>query len=105
RCRFTDYRCLPLQRPRRQVKNLLFSAGLESSDDGMPKHKVTCRCGHSWQYSATGPIPADVSSICPICTAASEHTVEQSSASPELAAGSEGTNLKSGHVLGSFEIL
>jgi len=83
----------------------LFSAGLESSDDLMPKHKVICRCGHSWQYSATGPIPADVSTICPICTAASEHTVEQSSASPELASGSEGTNLTSGHIPGSFEIL
>ncbi len=76
----------------------------------MPKQKVTCSCGHSWQYNATGPIPADVSSICPICTAASEHTVEHSSASPELAAGdpplgSEGTNLKFGHALGSFDIL
>jgi serine/threonine protein kinase len=71
----------------------------------MPTRKVTCRCGHSWEYNATRPIPADVSTICPICTAASEGTVEQPSPSPELASGSEGTNLTAGYTLGSFEIL
>jgi serine/threonine protein kinase len=67
----------------------------------MPKHKLTCRRGHTWEHTATGPIPEDVSTICPFCSSGGEHTVEVT----ELASSSEATNLKSGETLGSFEIL
>jgi serine/threonine protein kinase len=67
----------------------------------MPKRTLTCRRGHSWQYTATGPIPPDVSTICPFCSAGGEYTVELT----ELTTGSEGASLRPGEMLGSFEIL
>jgi serine/threonine protein kinase len=71
----------------------------------MAKHKLTCRRGHSWEYSATGPIPEDVSTICPFCANPSAQTVDTPSPLAELVSSSEVANLKPGEILGSFEIL
>jgi serine/threonine protein kinase len=68
----------------------------------MPRKKLTCRCGHSWEQIVTGSVPADPSSICPICHAP---TVEQASPFPDLPAGSGSDTLKKGQVLAGFEIL
>lgn len=69
----------------------------------MAKQMLKCRCGHSWEYSASGPIPEDISTVCPICTSTNQNTVEASQ--QELAEEAEATDLRRGEVLDGFEIL
>jgi len=69
----------------------------------MVRQKLTCRCGHSWEHTVTGPVPADVSSICPICTESHEHTMDQESL-PDLPAAASDA-LKPGQMLAGFEII
>src|SRR6516225_12501140 len=70
----------------------------------MPLQMLTCRCGHTWKHDAAGPLPDDVSSICPVCTASSQATVEQPSPTDWPDAGGA-ERLKPGQVLAGFEIL
>lgn len=37
----------------------------------MTRPHLTCTCGHSFEYSGIGPVPADVRSLCPICASES----------------------------------
>jgi serine/threonine protein kinase len=74
----------------------------------MPKRMLTCPCGHSWKQENSGPLPEDLSAICPVCAAAREGTLQN--AAP---AGGAGTATKAppspflhpGEVLAGFEIL
>ena len=33
----------------------------------MPPTRLTCPCGHAWDYSGEAPPPADLRNICPLC--------------------------------------
>ncbi len=70
----------------------------------MPKQTLKCRCGHSWEYSASGPIPEDISTLCPICTASNQGTVAQADHA-DLAEEGEAGDLKRGEILDGFEIM
>jgi serine/threonine protein kinase len=72
------------------------------------KKTLTCSCGHRWVHTGPGPVPDDVSKICPVCNSqAGEATEVQTEAdTPATAKTSErGKVLRAGTVLGSFEIL
>lgn len=34
----------------------------------MPSSRLTCPCGHAWDYSGDAPPPADLRDICPVCS-------------------------------------
>ena len=81
----------------------------------MQKVTLRCSCGHSWEQSLDGDPPADVSSLCPLCTSSNQGTVDSAlSDLPEPAEGEgegEGKEpgaavlLKPGEMLAGFEIL
>jgi eukaryotic-like serine/threonine-protein kinase len=65
----------------------------------MASQKLQCPCGHSWERPDVGPLPADVRSLCPICTPgiqAASHPTE-TDARP--------TDLRPGDEVAGFEIL
>lgn len=73
----------------------------------MPKQILTCSCGHRWEHSGSGVVPADVSTICPIC-AAGTHTLDNPSPtelpgdpSPEESPAP----LRPGEMVAGFEIV
>jgi WD40 repeat protein/serine/threonine protein kinase len=35
----------------------------------MSSRILTCACGHSWEYTEPHPVPDDLSTICPVCSA------------------------------------
>src|SRR5262245_8829857 len=65
--------------------------------------RLTCKCGHSWDYSASGAVPADIATICPICTAGNQYTVEE--VPPTEAPAPPSEQFHPGEVIGGFEIL
>src|SRR5216684_5074886 len=73
----------------------------------MQKVTLRCSCGHSWEQSLSGDPPADVSSLCPLCTSTNQGTVDAGSAEIPEPAGVEGEAnlLKRGEILAGFEIL
>jgi hypothetical protein len=75
----------------------------------MQKVTLRCSCGHSWEQSLDGPVPADVSTLCPLCTSTTQGTVDSGSSdlpeAAEGAGGSEASLLKPGEMLAGFEIL
>jgi serine/threonine protein kinase len=34
----------------------------------MSSRILTCSCGHSWEFADPGPVPDDLSTICPVCS-------------------------------------
>ena len=70
----------------------------------MAKRMLKCRCGHSWEFSASGPIPDDISTVCPICTSTNQNTVEQAS-QQDLPEESRADRSRPGEVLDGFEIM
>src|SRR5262249_14069006 len=68
----------------------------------MANRVLSCRCGHSWEYTSEAPPPAAVHSICPVCTGANQVT-EEIPPLPELAAGAD--QVRPGQLLTGFEIL
>src|SRR5262249_27545479 len=58
----------------------------------MPSQKLTCPSGHSWHHTAEGELPADLSEICPTCTAARQETVRPQSKESPAAAAPPGTS-------------
>ncbi|MBI1915918.1 MAG: serine/threonine protein kinase [Planctomycetes bacterium] len=72
----------------------------------MPSQKLTCPSGHSWEHTAEGELPADLSEICPTCTAARQETVHPQSKGPLAAAAPASlSSLRLGQVLAGFEII
>jgi eukaryotic-like serine/threonine-protein kinase len=75
----------------------------------MQKVTLRCSCGHSWEQSFEGPVPDDVSALCPLCSNTNQGSVDSSSSdlpeAPEDPAGSEASVLKPGEMLAGFEIL
>src|SRR5262249_29661565 len=65
--------------------------------------RLPCKGGHSWDYSASGGVPADIATICPICTAGNQHTVEE--VAPTEAPAPPSEQFHPGEVIGGFEIL
>ena len=59
----------------------------------MPTRRLTCLCGHAWDHPLDEPVPADLRTICPACTLASEHT-RAPAAEPSAAAS--GASVPSG---------
>jgi serine/threonine protein kinase len=70
----------------------------------MSKQTLTCGRGHRWEYSGPGPLPSDLSSICPACTAADQQT-QHHPASGESPAEGSAPQLPPGSALAGFEIL
>jgi serine/threonine protein kinase len=74
----------------------------------MSARVLTCRYGHSWEYAAPGPVPEDLSAICPACTAAGQATLEHPArAEPPVPLSAEATapEFTPGRVIAGFEIL
>jgi eukaryotic-like serine/threonine-protein kinase len=38
--------------------------------------RLTCPCGHTWEQPRSEPVPADLRTICPVCTIANQNTLE-----------------------------
>jgi hypothetical protein len=70
----------------------------------MTKRTVQCRCGHSWEASFEGPIPSDLSTICPICSTATQPTLDAPPFGPQPTPPAA-EQLVPGYVLAGFEIL
>jgi hypothetical protein len=68
----------------------------------MPSRKLHCRCGHSWEYTGEGPLPADLQTICPVCTGANQRTQELAQL-PEALPGADPS--RPAQLLKGFEIL
>jgi WD40 repeat protein len=69
----------------------------------MSKQTLTCARGHSWEHSGAGPLPTDLSTICPACTAAGQETQHQPASGEPAAEGAP--QLPPGSALAGFEIL
>ncbi|MBX9623623.1 MAG: protein kinase, partial [Gemmataceae bacterium] len=73
--------------------------------------RLTCPCGHAWDYAGPGPIPANVRAVCPVCAPADPHARTQVSAAPGRGLVGDNTDfslhpeLGPGAVLGGFVIL
>ncbi|HKB38788.1 MAG TPA: serine/threonine-protein kinase, partial [Gemmataceae bacterium] len=67
----------------------------------MSSQRLRCLCGHSWERTVPGPVPADIRTICPVCTPG----VDAGNTHPEVAAARPESTLKPGDVLAGFEIL
>ena len=47
----------------------MFSTSFSGSPEGfMSTVRLTCTCGHSWDHPQAEPVPADVRTICPLCS-------------------------------------
>jgi serine/threonine protein kinase len=68
----------------------------------MSTRKLTCPRGHSWEQSGDGPFPADLTALCPFCTA-SDHT--RTHTPPAEQPKDPVVALRPGEVLASFEVL
>ena len=69
----------------------------------MSTQKLTCTCGHSWEYAGPEAPPSDLRKICPVCTAASQETLE-----PRAGQGpdpGDAPGLVLGQVLAGCEVL
>jgi serine/threonine protein kinase len=75
----------------------------------MTRARLTCPCGHAWDHSGTGPLPADLREICPVCAPSDPGAATRAPSGPVLrgpVASTEFTlNLSSGRVIAGFEIL
>src|SRR5262245_59476932 len=36
----------------------------------MPTTRLTCPCGHTWDHTGKEPVPADLRTVCPVCSSA-----------------------------------
>jgi serine/threonine protein kinase len=79
----------------------------------MQKLTLRCSCGHSWEQSLEGPVPDNVSALCPLCTNTNQGTVDAGSSDLPEANEGEGEGegegaanlLQRGDTLAGFEIL
>ena len=69
----------------------------------MQKRRLTCPNGHSWDHTASGDLPADLSEVCPVCTVTRQDTLPHTPrpADAALPAG----ELAPKQLLPGFEIL
>src|SRR5262245_2235635 len=67
----------------------------------MASQKLECPCGHSWERPDAGPVPADVRSICPICTPGIQAASHPTATEPDPARA----ELKPGDDVAGFEIV
>jgi WD40 repeat protein len=70
----------------------------------MSQRVLTCPCGHTWEQAESEPLPADLSTICPVCSANRVQTLTQEEGDD---GGKEAPTLRleAGQVLGGFEVL
>src|SRR5207248_11153443 len=75
----------------------------------MTRARLTCPCGHAWDYSGVGPLPADLREVCPVYAHSDPGAATRAPSGPVLrgpAASTDFTlNLSSGRVVAGFEIL
>jgi hypothetical protein len=68
-------------------------------------HRVlTCSCGHTWEQEGSEPLPADLTTICPVCTANRMQTLTHESPT-DGDKDAPGLRLQPGQILGGFEVL
>jgi len=67
----------------------------------MSKQELTCPRGHHWEQVVSGPLPADLSEVCPVCTLQDQHTLAHAPPPDRLSAAGG----KPGQVLPGFEVL
>ena len=66
----------------------------------MAPQRLQCPCGHSWERP--GPVPADVRSVCPVCTPGTQAASTPTAGGP----GAAGPDLlRPGDALAGFEIV
>ncbi len=70
----------------------------------METRRLTCPHGHSWDHAVAGPLPSDLSEVCPICTISSQNTMAHTPSPAGKAAAGPGES-KPTHALAGFEIL
>ena len=57
--------------------------------------RITCPCGHTWEHPRSEPVPADMRTICPMCTLANQNTLDPSSQSGGPARSAAGQTFQS----------
>src|SRR5690349_1500750 len=67
--------------------------------------RLTCPCGHTWDYSGVGPLPDDLREVCPLCAPVDAGSVTPDPPGPPLADGDSAVNLPTGRLLAGFEVL
>ena len=67
----------------------------------MASQKLRCCCGHSWERSTPGPVPADIREICPVCTPTIQAASNPTAIGPKQAT----SELNPGEGLAGFEII
>ena len=68
----------------------------------MKTHQFTCPRSHSWEQVVSGPLPADLSELCPICTVASQTTLAHA---PPPESSTPAAKANPTQVLPGFEVL
>jgi serine/threonine protein kinase len=74
----------------------------------MSARMLTCSCGHSWQHADAGPLPSDLSAICPVCSGAQrtlDHPSQSDTPNRLPPAGAAAGAPAPVHALPGFEIL
>lgn len=61
----------------------------------MPPSRLTCTCGHTWDYPGNGSLPADLREICPVCSPLVDGEAHTKIAPPS----GQGTDSQPGFVL------
>ena len=64
--------------------------------------RLTCPCGHSWEFATNEPIPADVRELCPVC--GGDDSADNTRVAPRPVVP-EALALTPGRVIGGFEII
>lgn len=71
--------------------------------------RLTCACGHAWDYSGVGPIPPTVKEICPVCAHSDPDAMTKAPSGPAYSGKSASTdfvlNLSPGRIVAGFEII
>ncbi len=74
----------------------------------MTRQRFTCPCGYTWEQSLVGTPPADLRTICPMCSSAAQATLEQPSHTQlpdETAPSSHPGTFSCGETLAGFSII
>jgi serine/threonine protein kinase len=71
----------------------------------MTTRTLTCPLGHSWEQDISGPLPANLADLCPVCSGDQRTLDHPSQTDVPGPVGPSGPRFAQGHVLAGFEIL
>jgi len=73
----------------------------------MPPSRLTCPCGHAWDYSGEAAPPADLRDICPVCSPVIDGDAATKVANPSgsMADSQPGFVVGPGNVIADYEVM